>query len=88
MPGTGSVVVLVTVAVLLMTVPSKTFVFTFATMVSVAEVQAARVPMVQAGDVQLPADWPALIKVSPAGRLSVAVTPSASLVPLFVTTIV
>ena len=88
LPGFGSGVVLVTVAVLLRTVPFATFAFTVATMVSVAEAFAARVPIVQVGVVHDPTDGVALTKVSPEGRLSVDETVCASLVPLLVTTIV
>ena len=87
LPGVGSGVVLVTVAVLLSTVPCATLAFTVATIVSVAEAPAARVPMVQVGVVHVPTDGVALTKVSPAGRLSVAETAWALLVPLLVTTI-
>ena len=87
LPGVGSGVVLVTVAVLLSIVPCATLAFTVATIVSVAEAPAASVPMVQVGVVQVPTDGVALTKVRPAGRLSVAETACALLVPLLVTTI-
>ena len=87
LPGVGSGVVLVTVAVLLSTVPCATLAFTVATMVSVAEAPAARMPMVQVGVVHEPTEGVALTKVNPAGRLSVAETAWALLVPLLVTTI-
>ena len=88
LPGVGSVVVLVTVAVLLNTVPCATLAFTVATMVRVADAPDARVPTVQVGVVHVPTEGVALTKVSPAGRLSVAATARALLGPLFVTTIV
>ena len=87
LPGVGSGVVLVTVAVLLNTVPCATLAFTVATMVRVAEAPAARVPMVQVGVVHDPTDGVALTKVRPAGNTSIADTDCASLVPLLCTTI-
>ena len=86
LPGFGSGVVLVTVAVLINTVPCATLAFTVATMVSVADAPEANVPMLQVGVVHVPTDGVALTKVRPAGRISLADTDCASLVPLLVTT--
>ena len=74
LPGFGSGVVLVTVAVLVRTVPLGTFGFTVATMVSVADAPATSEPMVQVGAVQVPTDGVALTKVRLAGRTSCTVT--------------
>ena len=86
--GFGSGVVLVTVAVLVSTVPIGTLAFTVATMVIVAEAPTASVPIVQVGVVHEPTDGVALTKVRPAGRISLAETVCALLTPLLVTTIV
>ena len=82
LPGVGSGVVLVTVAVLLRMVPCATLAFTVAIMVSVAEAPGARVPTLQVGVFHVPVDGVALTKVRPAGRTSLAETTCASLTPL------
>ena len=81
----GSGVVLVTVAVLLNTVPCGRFVFTVDTIVIVADAPTPSVPIVQVGADHVPTDGVALIKVKPEGRRSVAETFCAILVPLLVT---
>ena len=88
LPVFGSGVVLVTVAVLVSTVPNGTLAFTVTTIVMVAEAPTASVPIVQVGVVHDPTDGVALTKVRPAGRISLAETACASLVPRLCTTIV
>ena len=85
--GFGSGVVLVTVAVLVSTVPCGTLAFTVAKIVRVAEAPTASVPIAQVGVVHEPTDGVALTKVRPAGRTSLAETACALLMPLLVTTI-
>ncbi len=84
--GSGSVVVLDTVAVLMIEVPWATLLLTLATKINVASPELARVPMVQFDADQDPTDGVALTKVRPAGSTSVTETACASMGPLLVTT--
>ena len=84
--ATGSLVVELTVAVLVMTVPFSILALTVATMINVTLASAARTPILQVGALHVvPTDGVALTKVSPAGRLSVTDTDCASLGPRLVT---
>ena len=88
LPGVGSVVVLVTVAVFPTTLPWATLLFTLATIVIVAVAALASVPIVQFGADQEPTEGVALTKVIVAGSTSATETACASDVPLFVTVMV
>ena len=67
---TGSVVVLLTLAIFCIVVPSATVAFTVATSTKFAEAPFARVPTVQLGADHVPTEGVALTKVKPAGRMS------------------
>ena len=88
LPGTGSVVELVTVAVLLSIVPCAKFALAVATMVNVALAPDASVPMVQFGAVHEPVEGIALTKVNPAGSTSLTETDNAEAGPRLFTVMV
>ena len=86
LPGLGSAVVALTVAVLVTFTPAEPD--AVAVTVRVALAPLARVPMAQTPPVYVPELGVAETKVRPLGRASVTETPAAALGPLFLTVMV